>query len=154
MPGTRWRDGGPLGRVCFFEAEPTRLGIDVSVLVPGQPMAMCHYENEQEDFLVVSGEALLIVEGQERSLGTWDLAHCPPGTRQYRRCGRRSLRDRRRRLAYGCRGLGSYTVDPAALRHGAGVKTETMSPTEAYERFPEGTFTRYREGWLPRRAAL
>ena len=42
--------------------------------------------------------------------------------------------------------LGAYTVDEAALRHGAGVEIETASPAEAY---PEGRFTRYREGWLP-----
>jgi quercetin dioxygenase-like cupin family protein len=32
------------------------------------------------DFLVLSGEALLIVEGQERKL-QWDFVHCPPETR-------------------------------------------------------------------------
>jgi hypothetical protein len=45
---------------------------------------------------------------------------------------------------------GAYTVDEAALRHGAGVESETTSPAEAYARFPEGRFTRFREGWLPR----
>ena len=79
----RWRDGGPLGKVCFFEAESefTQLGINISVLEPGNPMAMYHYEHEQEGFLIVSGEALLIVEGQERPLRRWDFVHCPPETR-------------------------------------------------------------------------
>ena len=148
----RWRDALPLGRVCFFEAssEFARFGINVSVLEPGQPMAMYHYEDEQEDFLVVAGEALLIVEGQERALSTWDLAHCPPGTRHVIvgagdgpcvvvAVGSRSDED-----------SGAYTVDPAAIRHGAGVEVETTSPAEAYARFPAATFTRYREGWLPR----
>jgi glyoxylate utilization-related uncharacterized protein len=30
---------------------------------------------------VLSGEALLIVEGQERPLKQWDFVHCPPETR-------------------------------------------------------------------------
>jgi quercetin dioxygenase-like cupin family protein len=30
---------------------------------------------------VLSGEALLIVEGQERSLKRWDFVQCPPETR-------------------------------------------------------------------------
>jgi hypothetical protein len=44
---------------------------------------------------------------------------------------------------------GGYTVDKAALRHGAGVEAETKDPEEAYARFPERRFTRYEEGWLP-----
>lgn len=148
----RWRDGDPLGKVCFFEAESefTELGINVSVLDPGQPMAMYHYENEQEDFLVVAGEALLVVEGQERRLRAWDLVHCPPGTRHVivgagdRPCVIVAVGSRTAGEDWG-----AYTVDPAALRHGAGVETETTSPGEAYARFPEGRFTRYRAGWLP-----
>ncbi len=42
---------------------------------------MYHWEADQEDFLVVSGEALLIVEGEERPLRQWDFVHCPPGTK-------------------------------------------------------------------------
>jgi len=149
----RWRDSGPLGRVCFFEgqSEFDRLGINVSVLDPGQPMSMYHYENEQEDFLVISGEALIVVEGQERPLRAWDLAHCPVGTKHVivgageGPCVIVAVGSRT-----GDEDWGAYTVDPAALRHGAGVEQETTSPAEAYARFPAGRFTRYREGWLPR----
>ena len=35
----------------------------------------------QEDFLVVSGECLLVIEGEERPLKAWDFVHCPPWTR-------------------------------------------------------------------------
>ena len=41
---------------------------------------MYHRENDQEDFLLLAGEALLIVEGEERPLRAWDLVHCPLGT--------------------------------------------------------------------------
>ena len=50
-------------------------------LEPGDPMAMYHWEADQEDFLVLAGEALLIVEGEERSLKQWDFVHCPAGTK-------------------------------------------------------------------------
>ena len=149
----RWREGDPLGRVCFFEAESefTQLGINVSVLEPGRPMCMYHWENEQEDFLVVAGEALLVVEGEERPLRTWDFVHCPAGTRHVLvGAGERPCVV----VAVGSRTAGedsgAYTVDETALRHGAGVEAETTSPAEAYARFPEGRFMRYREGWLPR----
>jgi uncharacterized cupin superfamily protein len=112
---------------------------------------MYHWENEQEDFLVVAGEALLVVEGEERPLRTWDFVHCPAGTRHVLvGAGERPCVV----VAVGSRTAGedsgAYTVDEAALRHGAGVEAETTSPAEAYARFPEGRFIRYREGWLPR----
>ena len=44
------------------------LGI-LTVLVPGEPMTMYHWETDQEDFLVLSGEALVIIEGEERPDG-------------------------------------------------------------------------------------
>jgi uncharacterized cupin superfamily protein len=150
----RWRDDGPLGKLTFFEGDAamfSQYGINVSVLEPGHPMAMYHYENEQEDFLVVAGEALLIVEGQERALHAWDFVHCPPGTNHVI-VGAGSAPCVV--VAVGTRlaneDWGAYTVDEAALRHGAGVEAETSSTDEAYARFPERRFTRYREGWLPR----
>ena len=58
-----------------------QLGINPFVLAPGEPMAMYHWEADQEDFLVVSGEAVLLVEGEERQLRAWDFVHCPPNTK-------------------------------------------------------------------------
>jgi quercetin dioxygenase-like cupin family protein len=55
-------------------------GISVHVLRPGQPNGLYHCENVQEDFLVLSGECLLLVEEEERRLNTWDFVHCAPGT--------------------------------------------------------------------------
>lgn len=65
----RWLHSEALGSYCGFEGEPhfSQLGINVNVLPPGQPMAMYHGENGQEDFLVVSGEAVLIVEARSGS---------------------------------------------------------------------------------------
>jgi uncharacterized cupin superfamily protein len=57
------------------------LGMSIQVLAPGEPNSVYHWETEQEDFLVLSGKAVLIVEGQERPLERWDFVHCPPETR-------------------------------------------------------------------------
>jgi hypothetical protein len=67
-----------------------------------------------------------------------------------RRRAERTVRDVTVGSRTGDEDWGAYTVEDAALRHGAGVESETTSPAEAYARFPEGRFTRYREGWLPR----
>src|SRR5262245_56907615 len=50
-----------------------QLGININVLQPGEFMAMYHWEVDQEDFLVLSGEAVLVIEGEERSLRAWDF---------------------------------------------------------------------------------
>jgi len=67
-------------RVSTHEPDFSQLGINLTVLQPGEPMGMYHWEADQEDFLVMSGEALLFVEGEERALRQWDLVHCLPGT--------------------------------------------------------------------------
>ena len=79
---SRWRDEGSLGSFCTFEGKRRfpHLGINLSVLEPGQQMAMYHRENAQEAFLVLEGTCVLVVEGQERVLREWDFFHCPPGT--------------------------------------------------------------------------
>jgi uncharacterized cupin superfamily protein len=146
LPFTGWTDAE---RSAYFP----QLGVALLVLGPGEPIGMYHWEADQEDFLVLSGEALLIVEGQERPLRQWDFVHCPPGTRHMivgageGQCvvlgvGAREHGDE------SCNG-GAYTVDDAALRHGAGVEEETNDPAVAYARFPETEPTRYRDGWLP-----
>ena len=79
----RWFDGHELGYGTSFESENARfrdLGINVNLLLPGQPSCMYHGEGAQEGFLVVSGECVLIVEGQERTLRAWDFVHCPAWT--------------------------------------------------------------------------
>src|SRR5262245_13697383 len=78
-----WRHTDGRTAIVDFEGEPDfrQLGINVSVMRPGEAMAMYHWEADQEDFLVVAGEALLLVEGEERPLGPWDFVHCPAGAK-------------------------------------------------------------------------
>ena len=149
-----WRHAEGRSAICELEGEPgfPQLGINVSVLQPGEAMAMYHWEADQEDFLVLAGEALLVVEGEERPLRQWDFVHCPPGTKHtiVGAGGGPCLM-----LAVGARDRstgptwGGYPVDDAALRHDAGVEQETTVPKEAYARFPARKPTRYRDGWLP-----
>ena len=150
----RWYHGPGRSAICEFEGEQDflQLGINLSVLGPGEPMAMYHWEADQEDFLVLAGEALLIVEGDERPLRQWDLVHCPAGTKHVIvGAGEAPCLV----LAVGARDRstgpdwGGYSVDEAALRHGAGVEQETTDQHQAYGRFPKRDPTRYREGWLP-----
>jgi uncharacterized cupin superfamily protein len=148
---TRWRDYGPLGAACDFEGKRPlkQLGINLNVLNPGEPMSMYHRENNQEGFLVLAGECLLIVEGEKRSLKAWDFFHCPGGTAHVIVGAGRgpSLV-----LAVGARGGRKgivYLVADAALQHGAGAEEETRKSAEAYARFPPSKRSQYREGWLP-----
>jgi uncharacterized cupin superfamily protein len=123
---------------------------------------MYHWETDQEDFLVLAGEALALVEGEERPLRQWDFLHCPAGTQHVIvgagagpcvvfRVGSRekhtiALPDGTRT---GAPDWGAYTRDEMALRHGASVEVETTSADEAYAGFPEPEYVRYRAGWLP-----
>ena len=156
---TQWWERKGRGVLCEFEgagiegaADFLQLGINLTRLGPGEPMGMYHWEADQEDFLVLAGEALLIIEGGERRLRQWDFVHCPAGTNHtIVGAGEEPCLV----LAVGARdrstgpNWGAYTVDDAALRHGAGVERETTDPDEAYARFPQGELTRYRKGWLP-----
>jgi len=83
-------DGAPAGRSerhgLWTELEPEDArfedyGINVHVVQPGQPNAMYHGEDAQEDFLVLHGECIVIIEDEEHRLRPWDLVHCPRGTR-------------------------------------------------------------------------
>jgi uncharacterized cupin superfamily protein len=149
----RWRHAPGRGAYSELEGEPDfpQLGVGLFVLGPGEPMSMYHWEADQEDFLVLGGEAVLIVEGEERPLRQWDFVHCPAETKHtIVGAGEQSCVV----LAVGARDRstgpdwGGYTVDEAALRHGAGVKRETTDQFEAYAPVPKREPTRYRQGWL------
>src|ERR1051325_7238863 len=70
------------GAYTRFEGDARfpQIGINIGVLQPGQPACMYHREGNQEDFLVLTGECLLLIEGEERPLRAWDFVHCPAYT--------------------------------------------------------------------------
>jgi len=135
-----WVTNEALGACCIFEGDDApfaELGYTIAVLQPGQSGGRYHRENTQEDFLVLAGECLLLIEGEERPMKTWDFVHCPPGTEHAfvgagdGPCVIFMTGSRRDDLAI------VYPRSELALRHGAGVETETSSPSEAYAPFPK-----------------
>ena len=149
----RWRESEPFGRYCDFEGKrPFRqLGINISVLEPGQSFGYYHRENAQEGFLVLSGTCVLIVEEEERELVAWDFFHCPPGTPHIivGAGDRPSVV-----VAVGARGLPrkglAYIQSETARKHGVSVARETTKPAEAYADVPRSQRIAY-GGWLPDR---
>ena len=150
----RWRERDTLGVYCDFEGKRSfpQLGINVSVLQPGESLGRYHRENGQEGFLVLAGECLLIVEDEERELKTWDFFHSPPQTDHIivgAGDGPSVV------LAVGARGLSRkglvYPVSKAAQKHGVSVTKETTKPAEAYADLPHSSRIAYGDGWLPNR---
>ncbi len=141
---------GPFGAYTRFEGEdrfPAQ-GFNIAVLRPGESTCYYHAEDEQEDFLVLSGECLLLIDGQERPLQAWDFVHSPPGTEHVflgAGDGPSVL------LGTGTRRGGDivYPASALAQRHGAGVSEATTSSREAYSGAEADTPTAYRPGWLP-----
>src|SRR4051812_1142217 len=129
-----WKTHERFGSSARFEGPEShfpQLGINVRVLQPGQPNGLYHSESTQEDFLVLAGECLLLVDGEERTLRPWDLAHFPPGTDHIAigaGDGPCVL------LMVGARADPSlhYPYSELALRHGAGALAETSDPRAAY----------------------
>jgi uncharacterized cupin superfamily protein len=148
----KWWDCGPRGFVTeFVDDDKPQIGANVFVLAPGQPMAMYHWEADQEGFLVLSGEALLVVEDDERPLRQWDYFHCPPNvSHTIVGAGSRPAAI----LAIGARerqdgaDWGGYPYSRLAMKHDASAEDETTDPKVAYARFPSGTPTEFREDWL------
>jgi len=148
----KWWDYGPAGFASLFvDDENPQLGVNLFVLGPGQPMSMYHWEADQEGFLVLSGEALLIVEDEERPLRQWDYFHCPPKvphTIVGAGSGPAAI------LAIGARenadgDWGAYPYSEVAMKHDASSPEETTEQEVAYARFPRRIDGEFQEGWLP-----
>jgi uncharacterized cupin superfamily protein len=137
-----WVNNDYSGGVCIFESDEFVLrgrpdleeyvkphaGFTLRVVPPGRPAGLYHAESVQEDFLILMGECILIVEREERLLGAWDFVHCPPRTAHTFVCvGDRpcvilatgNRRDDLERI---------YLRSEVALRYGAGVDEDTEHP--------------------------
>ncbi len=144
-----WIRNDAFGGRCVFESSRRALaerpgvgpqpfaeaGFTLAVLEPGKPTGMYHAESSQEDFLVLAGECLLLIEETERTLRAWDFLHCPAGTNHTfvgtgdGPCVIFMIGARRDD------GTIVYPRSETARRHGAGVERETDSPAEAYAPF-------------------
>jgi uncharacterized cupin superfamily protein len=144
----------PLTGYDEYEAETffPMLGVAIRVVEPGEPTSIYHWETEQEDFLVLHGEAVLIVEGEERRLKQWDFVHCPPETRHVfigagdgpcvLLCA--SSREFQKDGPWGY-----YCADETAARYNASPPEDTQDNDIAHARFDSPRPVRYREGLLP-----
>jgi quercetin dioxygenase-like cupin family protein len=145
-----WIRSEERGQDTDFEGrtEFSDLGFRIQVLAPGQ-RGLYHGERGQENFLVVSGECLLVIEGGERRLKAWDFVHCPPWTKHtFVGAGDGPCVI----VMAGSRAGGFevvYAVSDAAAMHGASVPEETSKPDEAYAHFGPEERSAYRDGWLP-----
>jgi uncharacterized cupin superfamily protein len=140
-----WVTNDAFGARCPFEANGpalrenpelaervfAQLGIKLHVLEPGKPSGLYHAESQQEDFLVLSGECLVLVEGEERRLRPWDFVHCPPGT-EHVFVGTEAPCVLLMAGARSEDGTIVYPVTDLAREHGASAAAETDSPHEAY----------------------
>jgi uncharacterized cupin superfamily protein len=132
-----WLHSDEFGSACTFEGDVRfrEFGINISVLEPGQPACLYHAEQAQEDFLVLAGECLLLVEGEERPLRQWGFFHCPAGTEHVlvgAGTGPALV------LAAGTRKEEEnilFPVSELAQRYGASAEQETTDPREAYAPF-------------------
>jgi uncharacterized cupin superfamily protein len=147
----RWRRDD-FGRFTRFEGKGpgkfAQLGVNIGVLEPGQPSCMYHGEADQEDFLVLAGECLVVIGGEERPLKQWDFVHCPPWTEHVfigAGDGPCAL------LAMGGRGSEGiiYPAAEVAQRHHAGVQEATPDPKVAYAGVQPDVPTEFRPSWLP-----
>jgi uncharacterized cupin superfamily protein len=133
-----WWTSKTFGSGCVFESEESefpQLGINVSVVQPGESNCLYHSESQQEAFLVLSGKCRLLVNGEERLLRAWDFFHCPAGTEHVlvgAGDGPCVI------LMAGARTKDEQLFYPAselAGRYGASAEEETPDPKKAYAPF-------------------
>jgi len=133
-----WYRNEKFGAYCALEGDARfeQVGVNIHVVQPGQPACHYHSETEQEDFLVLSGQCVVVIEEQERPLRAGDFVHCPPGTRHvFVGAGDGPCAI----LMLGARRPGSgvhYPLSELARRHGATAPAETSSPEESYAECP------------------
>jgi mannose-6-phosphate isomerase-like protein (cupin superfamily) len=128
--------------VCIFESDDFVLqgrpdlteyvkpgaGFTIRVVAPGRPAGLYHAESVDENFLILAGECVLVVEDEKRCLRQWDFVHCPPmtghtfvntGTEPCVILATGNRRDDLERI---------YPRSEAALPYGASVEADTSQP--------------------------
>ncbi len=148
-PTLRHEQAGAYVRFESTDARFPEFGINIHVLQPGEPASKYHREEAQEDFLVLHGEALVIIDDHQRRLRAWDFVHCPAGTDHvFVGAGDGPCAI----LMVGARGADKgvhYPVNDLAAAFGASVAEATDSPAEAYADW-SSEFTETRLDWPPR----
>jgi len=139
-----WYRNDVFGASCGFEsgrndaARFQEYGINIHVVWPGQPNCMYHGEAAQEDFLVLAGECLAIIDGAERPLRSWDFVHCEAGTPHVfvgagdGPCWILAIGARRDEETF------DFPAEALAARYGAAAASRTADGDEAYADWPGG----------------
>jgi uncharacterized cupin superfamily protein len=137
--------------IIDFEADEAQwpdTGVNVQIMAPGQPNGRYHSEPVQEDFLVLRGECVVILEGEERRLRQWDFLHCPAGVEHIfvgageGPCAVLMIGSRRSVEVH-------YPVNELAARYDASVATPTDDPEEAYADWRAEPWERVPSPWPP-----
>jgi uncharacterized cupin superfamily protein len=129
-------------------AEWRDTAVNIQVMQPGQPNCRYHSEPVQEDFLVLHGECIVILEGEERRLRQWDYVHCPAGTEHVfvgagdGPCAVLMIGSRREDAAH-------YAVNEVAAKYDASVTEPTDDPAEAYATWRREPWERIATPWPP-----
>ncbi len=146
-----WETMPGRGVWSIFEAEGApfgHYGFGIHVLMPGEANGHYHAESAQEDFLVLSGECIAVVEGEERRLRQWDLLHCAPGTEHITiGAGDGPCAILMAGARFPERTI-HYPVNEVAARHGASVTQPADHGRDAYAG-EDRTRTRVRAPWPP-----
>ena len=140
-------------RAIIIDFEPDGVawpdtGVNIQLMQPGQPNCMYHSEPVQEDFLVLAGECIAIIDGEERPLRQWDFVHCPAGTEHVfvgagtALCAVLMIGSRRVDAAH-------YPVNDVAGKYDASVTRTTDDPAEAYVVWRQQPRQRIRAPWPP-----
>ncbi|MEA2126301.1 MAG: hypothetical protein QOI80_3083 [Solirubrobacteraceae bacterium] len=120
--------------IIQFESERRSwpdIGVNIQIMEPGQPNCRYHSEPVQEDFLVLHGECIVIIDGEERPMAQWDFLHCPAGVPHVfvgagdGPCAVLMIGSRREDAAH-------YPVNETAAKYDASASETTDDPEEAY----------------------
>jgi uncharacterized cupin superfamily protein len=126
-------------------------GVNVQVMQPGEPNCRYHSEPVQEDFLVLDGECIVILNGEERGLQQGDFVHWPAGTEHVfvgtgdASCAVLMIGSRREDAAH-------YPVNDVAAKYDASVTRATDVTAEAYADWRQEPWRQAPNPWPLRRA--
>jgi uncharacterized cupin superfamily protein len=140
-------------RATIIDMEPDGVhwpdtGVNVQILQPGQPNGRYHSEPVQEDFLVLHGECLVILQGEERAMRQWDFLHCPAGVEHIfvgagdGPCAVLMIGSRRVKAAH-------YPVNEIAAKYDASVTRTTDVVAEAYADWRTEPWRETENPWPP-----
>jgi uncharacterized cupin superfamily protein len=123
-------------------------GVNIQIMEPGQPNCRYHSEPVQEDFLVLHGHCIAIIDGEQRPLRQWDFFHCPAGVEHVfvgagdGPCAVLMIGSRRCDEAH-------YPVNALAAKYDASVSSATDDPKEAYADWRAEPWRLVADQWPP-----